>query len=48
MNCNTDILTVKDHHIIKKSRTITAEQLNSRELYYSFIKNEEHQPTSQV
>ena len=36
INSNTDMPTVKDHHIIRKSRLITVDKLHSRELY-SFI-----------
>ena len=48
MNFNTDILTVIDHHIIKKSRTITVDKLHSRELYSFFIINVVHRSTSQI
>ena len=47
-NFNTDIPTVKDHHIIKISRTIAINKLHPRELYSFFIKNAEHQPASQI
>ena len=32
INSNTDILTIKDHYIIKKSRIITVGKVHSREL----------------
>ena len=31
INSNTDMPTVKDHHIIRKSRLITVDKLHSRE-----------------
>ena len=34
MNSNTDILTVKDHHIIKKSKIITVDKLHVSNLIW--------------
>ena len=48
MNSNTDILTVKDHHIINKSRIISVHKLCFRELNSFFVTNVEHQPTSNI
>ena len=32
MNSNTDVLLVKNHHIVKKSEIITVDKLQVREL----------------
>ena len=44
---NTRFLVVKDHHLLKGSRIIILEKLNSKELYSLLISAIEHQPTSQ-
>ena len=44
---NTSLLVVKDHHLLRGSRIIILEKLNSKELYSLLISAIEHQPTSQ-
>ena len=44
---NTSFLVVKDHHLLRGSRIIILEKLNSKELYSLLISAIEHQPTSQ-
>ena len=44
---NTSFLVVKDYHLLRGSRIIILEKLNSKELYSLLISAIEHQPTSQ-
>ena len=44
---NTSFLVVKDHHLLRGSRNIILEKLNSKELFSLLISAIEHQPTSQ-
>ena len=44
---NTSFLVVKDHHLLRGSRIIILEKLNSKELYSLLVSAIEHQPTSQ-
>ena len=44
---NTSFGVVKDHHLLRGSRIIILEKLNSKELYSLLISAVEHQPTSQ-
>ena len=44
---NTSLLVVKDHHLLRGSRIIILEKLNSKELYSLLISAMEHEPTSQ-
>ena len=44
---NISFLVVKDHHLLRGSRIIILEKLNSKELYSLLISTIENQPTSQ-
>ena len=44
---NTTLLIVKDHHLLRGSRSIILEKLGSKELYSFLISAIHHEPTSQ-
>ena len=45
---NNGSLTVKDHHIIRRTRIISINKLTARELYSTLMSNIENKPTSQM
>ena len=47
-NVNLDLNTIIEHHVIQKSRIVSLEKLNSREIYWHLIISLKTKPTSQV
>ena len=47
-NINLGLLTLKDHHIIRNTRIVALEKLNSQGIYWSLIAANNHKPTSQI
>ena len=45
---NNDSLTIKDYHIMQRTRIVSINKLTARELHSTFMSNIENKPTSQI
>ena len=45
---NNGSLTIKDHHIIWRTRIVSVSKLNARDLYSTLMSNIENKSTSQI
>ena len=45
---NNGSLTIKDHHVIRRTRIVSINKLTARELYSTLMSNIENKPTSQI